>query len=71
MLRKVAQFYLLAMILVFAITLIVGSGPAAENHVQIVMLALLAWPLSALILLARSKVQRLRETVSYERTANR
>lgn len=71
MLRKVAQFYLLAMILVFAITLIVGSGPAADNHVRIVMLALLAWPLSGLILLARSKVQRLRETVIYERTANR
>lgn len=61
MLRKVAQFYLLAMALSFAITMVVGGAGQSVDYVRVVLFALLSWPLSALILLAHSKMVRLRQ----------
>lgn len=64
MLRKAAEFYLLAIIIAFVTTLWVGSSGA--HHSEIFLYALLSWPASALILLAASKVGRIRAVATAE-----
>ncbi|WP_157966240.1 hypothetical protein [Oceanibium sediminis] len=65
MVRQIARFYLLAMALTFSITLWVGATGAPYLHV--VSVALLSWPLAALILLGESKVNSLWETAQRKR----
>ena len=58
-LRKIAEFYLLGIVLTFAITILVGSTGAA--YVEVFSLALLAWPTAILVMVARSRLARIRE----------
>lgn len=57
MIKTVARFYLLALALTFSITMLVGGTGAPFHH--IVTLAMLSWPLSALILVTEAKLIRL------------
>lgn len=59
MLRKIAEFYLIAIVLTFGITFLVGSTGAA--YMKVFSLALLAWPLAILVMVARSRIARIRE----------
>lgn len=58
MLRTVGVFYALAMVLVLLITLYIGS--TNNNYSYIVMFASLAWPLAAMIMVAKTKYLKLR-----------
>ena len=58
MLRTVAAFYLLSMVLVFVIAFWLAMNNAHPTHIFVQ--AMMAWPLAALILLIRKKVIELR-----------
>ncbi len=57
MLRKIAAFYLLAMLLAFVTTLFLGAR--GQPPQQIMLYALLAWPLAAMLQLAWTRAQRM------------
>jgi hypothetical protein len=57
MTRKIATFYLLAMLLSFMITLWVGARGASVA--EVFSLALLAWPGAFFVMLARDRATRL------------
>ncbi|NNU79131.1 hypothetical protein HMH01_01650 [Halovulum dunhuangense] len=57
MLRKLGEFYLIAIALIVAITIVLaGSG---LSQTEITMFAMLAWPCSALVMLARRRLARI------------
>ena len=60
MIRKVAEFYLWGMGLAFLITLIVGAQGAATT--EVFFMAMLAWPLAALLMLAKRSYGQIRSS---------
>lgn len=56
--RRTAEFYLLAMTLVFLITLWLAAKGA--QHHEIFFYALLGWPTAALFMLAANRYHRIR-----------
>jgi hypothetical protein len=57
--RKVAEFYLWGMGLSFIITLWIGANGA--EHFDVFLFAMLAWPLSFLLLVVKTTRARLRQ----------
>ena len=57
MLRKIGEFYLTAMALIVVITVYLAAQ--GQSQFEITLLALLAWPMSALVLVARNRVARI------------
>ncbi|MEM8788257.1 MAG: hypothetical protein AAGE76_08340 [Pseudomonadota bacterium] len=57
MARTIAEFYLLAMFFAFVITLIVGVREI--EYSQVFMFAALSWPLAAMVLVAKSRLNRI------------
>lgn len=58
MLRTVTVFYLLSMVLAFAIAFWLALQNAHPTHIFVQ--AMMAWPVAALVLLVRKKVNELR-----------
>ncbi|MEM8870314.1 MAG: hypothetical protein AAGB10_16170 [Pseudomonadota bacterium] len=58
MLKTIGVFYALSMLLIFLITLYIGSK--SSSYTYILMFASMAWPLAAMIMIAKSRYLRLR-----------
>ena len=62
MVRKIAEFYLIAMGLAFSFTIWIGSSGA---HVTEVFLgAMMAWPLAFLLMITRGRIRAIRAQVN-------
>lgn len=58
MFRSIATFYLLGIVLCFALTIYAGASGA--SFVQVFSVAILAWPASFFLLLLNRQVARIR-----------
>ena len=61
MIRKIAEFYLIAMGLAFSFTIWLGSSGAYVTEVFIG--AMMAWPLAFLLMLARGRIKAIQARV--------
>ena len=61
MIRKIAEFYLIAMGLAFSFTIWVGSSGA--HYMEVFLAALMAWPLAFLLMITRGRIKAIKSRV--------